>query len=55
MTSWSLVALAAILCATLTICWGLWLNAIYLSQLDRLDDVVETDDQVTREWPNTGA
>jgi len=56
MTPWSLVALAAILCTTAAVCWGLWLNAIYQPDPELPLELVAggpeaSEEQPTREWP----
>jgi hypothetical protein len=62
MSSWSIVALAAVICSTVTLCWGLWLSAVYtkaitLEQMEQgeREDIENTmihpSEQATGTWP----
>lgn len=59
MTAWSIVVLATVLSITFTICWGLWLNAVYPGGEISKDEIpVPTDEtaiypseEVTGTWP----
>ena len=45
MTPWSIVALAAIICATITFCWGLWLNSVYPNGLPPEEQELDPEEQ----------
>lgn len=51
MSSWSIVALAAVLCTAATFCWGLWLNAVYSGEYEEPEEEAQ-DTQVL--WPKEG-